>query len=101
MSRIASRISLRKYGTNFRIGHTSHVKGHKNIEIGDNFFAGLFLYINTNEISSIIIENNVMVGLHVKIISGNHIINYTHDPMNQSPPKKKSHDKGIIIESDV
>lgn len=88
-------------GSNFRIGHTSHIKGYNNIAIGTNFFAGPYLYINTNDISSITIGDDVMIGPSVKIISGNHIIDYVHGPMNQSPPKKPGHDKGITIESDV
>jgi len=100
-SRVVAKLSLKKCGNNFRLGHTSHIKGYKNIEIGNNFFAGPFLYLNTNEISSIAIGDDVGMGPSVKIISGNHIINYIHGPMNQSPPKKPGHDKGIIIENDV
>lgn len=101
ISRIIAKLSLKKCGSNFRIGHTSHIKGYKNIEIGENFFSGPYLYINTNKISSIAIGDDVMIGPSVKIISGNHITNYTLGPMNQSPPKIIGHDKGIIIESDV
>lgn len=101
ISRLTAKLSLKKCGTNFRIGHTSHIKGYKNIEVGNDFFAGPFLYMNTNKISSIIIGDDVMIGPSVKIISGNHIIDYIHGPMNQTPPKKQGHDKGIIIESDV
>ncbi|MNQ97885.1 Chloramphenicol acetyltransferase [compost metagenome] len=42
-----------------------------------------------------------MLGPYVKIISGNHILDYKHGPMNSSPPKAMGHDKGIIIEDDV
>lgn len=101
LSRIIAKLSLKECGSNFRIGHTSHIKGYNNIKIGRDFFAGPFLYINTNEISSITIGDDVMIGPSVKIISGNHITDYIYGPMNQSPPKKQGHDKGIIIESDV
>lgn len=57
--------------------------------------------MNTNSISKIKIGNDVMCGPYVKIISGNHIMDYKYGPMNSCPPKKPGDDKGIIIENDI
>lgn len=100
-ARLFAKIALNKCGNNFRIGHSAHIKGYKNIVIGHNFFSGPYLYLNTNDISNILIGNDVMMGPYVKILSGNHIIDYKYGPMNSAPPKQKGHDKGILIENDV
>lgn len=42
-----------------------------------------------------------MLGPFVKIISGNHVLDYRFGPMNAAPPKSRGHDRGILIESDV
>lgn len=101
LSRAIAKLRLRKCGHNCRIGPWAHIRGHSNIEIGNNFFCGPHLYLNTNSISNIRIGDDVMLGPFVKIISGNHVLDYRHGPMNSSPKKTKGHDRGITIESDV
>lgn len=99
--RLKAFIYLSKCGRNLRIGHSSHIGGYKNIIIGDNFFSGPFLYLNTNNISSIRIGSDVMLGPDVKIISGNHITTHKFSTMNRAPEKKEGDDKGITIEDDI
>ena len=100
-SRLIAILFLNKCGKNFRLGHSSHLKGYKNIDVGGNFFSGPYLYLNTNKISRIVIGDDVMMGPYVKVISGNHIIDYKYGPMNSAPAKQEGHDKGVTIEDDV
>ena len=100
-TRIIAKALIRECGKNLKIGHSSHIKGHKQISIGDNFFSGPYLYLNTNKISRIDIGHDVMLGPFVKLISGNHVLDYKYGPMNSAPHKKKGQDKGIKIEDDV
>ena len=99
--RLYCRVFFLKCGKNFKVGFSSNIKGVKNIIVGDDFFSGPFLYLNTNDISTITIGDDVMIGPYVKIISGNHILDYKYGPMNSSPRKIAGHDKGITIQNDV
>ncbi|WP_447746942.1 acyltransferase [Pseudomonas nicosulfuronedens] len=99
--RTAAKIWLLHHGGNIRIGYSSHIKGFRNISIGKNFFSGPHLYLNTNNISNIFIGNDVMFGPFVKVISGNHVIDYKYGPINSSPHKKLGDDRGIKIDDDV
>lgn len=101
ISRFVARKALKVCGKNFRLGYSSHIKGYRNISIGNNFFSGPYLYLNTNNISEICIGHDVMLGPYVKIISGNHILHYRYGPMNSAPPKVRGDDKGIVINNDV
>lgn len=99
--RIYLRFMLRRCGVGLKVGFGAHVKGFSNIEIGNHFFSGPFLYMHTNDISDICIGNDVMLGPYVKVISGNHVIDHTGGVMRSAPRKKRGFDKGIVIGDDV
>jgi acetyltransferase-like isoleucine patch superfamily enzyme len=61
---------MQKCGRDFQITHNAIIKGLQNISVGSNVFVGNFSVIMGS--GKLRIENEVLIGPHVVIISGNH-----------------------------
>ena len=63
---------LKKCGSNLQISQKVHILNPNKIEIGDNVFLGFGSWIHAQ--GGITIENEVMLGPYVCIVSGNHTL---------------------------
>lgn len=76
---------LAKLGNNVRIAGLFTIRGGKNVEIGNDFFAGPDFYLSTNSNAKVTIGDAVMLGPGVMILGGNHDYAYSkaHMRFNQ------------------
>lgn len=65
-------LGMKKCGKNFQVTSDAWLKELENLEVGNNCFVGNFSWLTGN--GKIIIGDNVLIGPHVILISGNHKI---------------------------
>lgn len=97
----AKKKMCKKCGKNVCFGVRSTASGWENISIGEDVVIGNDCNILTTK-AEVIIENHVMFGPDVKIISGDHVINVPGKPMIEfkDNDKRPSDDQNIVFEGD-
>lgn len=95
------KLSFGKCGKNVRIPRNCRFSGIENIYVGNNcFFGGGLTVLSTK--AKLIIEDNVMFGPNVTIITGDHRIDILDKPMCLVSDKDKlpENDQEIMIKGD-
>lgn len=90
-----------KCGKNVRIGNKVRVEGWKNVIIGNNVSIGSEAVFLTTR-ARIIINDHVIFGPNVTLITGNHRIDYVGRYIDEvgDKDKKKDDDEDIVFEGD-
>lgn len=98
----AIKSSLGSCGKNVHISQNSDIKGIKNIFIGNNVALGFGAVLWTTK-ARIFIEDKVIVGPRLTIITGDHKINTVGKYMADITDKEKDpkNDQDVVIKTDV
>ncbi len=96
------RKAFAKCGKNVRVPRACNFSGIKNIYVGSNVFFGARMTVLCTR-ARLMVQDNVMFGPNVTIITGDHRIDIPNKPMVFVSDEEKlpENDQDVIIEEDV
>lgn len=82
-------------GHNLIIGHSTEFLNASKFHIGNDFYCGPYCYFSTNNYFPVTIGDSVMFGPGIKVLGGNHDIEWTESHMRYNT--RESHSTGEIV----